>query len=76
MPTYEYQCTACGNKLEEFQSITAGPKRKCPSCKRRKLVRLIGSGSGILFKGPDWPGQEIARSEEKQRNSKNAKRGL
>jgi putative FmdB family regulatory protein len=66
MPTYEYQCTACGHKLEEFQSIVAPPKRKCPNCKRRKLVRLIGSGSGVIFKGGDWPGQEIARREAKR----------
>lgn len=51
IPTYEYQCTACGHKFEEFQSIIAPIRRKCPSCKRRKLNRLIGPGSGIIFKG-------------------------
>ena len=73
MPTYEYQCTACGNKLEEFQSITAAPKRKCPSCKRRKLVRLIGSGSAILFKGPgfyqtDYRSKEYKKAAEEDKN--------
>jgi len=72
MPTYDYQCTACGYKLEIFQNMTATPKRKCPNCKRRKLVRLIGSGSGIIFRGGDWPGQEIARSAEKRGDNKNA----
>ena len=24
---------------------------KCPKCKKNKLVRLIGSGTGIIFKG-------------------------
>ena len=51
MPTYEYRCNACGHEFEEFQSITAPVKRKCPKCGRPKLERLIGTGAGILFKG-------------------------
>ena len=51
MPTYEYRCEVCGHQLEHFQSITARPLRKCPACKKDKLVRLIGSGAGIIFKG-------------------------
>ena len=67
MPTYEYQCTACGHKLEEFQSITASPKRKCPNCKRRKLVRLIGQGSGILFKGSGFYETDYRSREYKKK---------
>ncbi len=51
MPTYEYQCDACGHELEEFQSITAKPLKKCPACGKNKLKRLIGTGAGIIFKG-------------------------
>lgn len=51
MPTYEYRCEACGHEFEEFQSITAAALRKCPSCKKAKLRRLIGTGAGIIFKG-------------------------
>ena len=51
MPTYEYRCKACGHELEIFQSITEGVKRKCPSCGKSKLERLIGTGAGIIFKG-------------------------
>ncbi len=51
MPTYEYECNACGHKFEEFQSMTAKTLKKCPECKKLKLQRLIGSGSGIIFKG-------------------------
>ena len=51
MPTYEYLCGACDERVEIFQSMSEGPKRKCPKCKRSKLVRQIGSGAGILFKG-------------------------
>jgi len=51
MPTYEYRCDACGHELEEFQSMTAKPLKKCPDCGKNKLVRLIGTGAGIIFKG-------------------------
>lgn len=51
MPTYEYQCEACGHEMEAFQSITESPLRKCPSCGKAKLKRLIGTGAGIIFKG-------------------------
>jgi len=50
MPTYEYQCQKCRGKHEAFQSITARPLSKCPKCGGR-LKRLLGSGSGFLFKG-------------------------
>lgn len=51
MPTYEYRCKACGHEFEEFQSITAPVLKKCPSCAKLKLERLIGIGSAVMFKG-------------------------
>ena len=50
MPTYEYQCQKCKRRHEAFQAITAKPLTTCPRC-GGKLKRLIGSGSGFLFKG-------------------------
>ncbi len=51
MPTYEYLCEACGHEFELFQSMSASVKRKCPDCGKLKLKRLIGTGSGVIFKG-------------------------
>lgn len=51
MPTYEYQCDACGEKFEQFQSIKAPPVKKCPKCNKAKVRRLIGTGAGLIFKG-------------------------
>lgn len=51
MPTYDYECDACGHEFELFQSITASVKRKCPECGKLKLRRLFGTGAAIVFKG-------------------------
>lgn len=51
MPTYDYVCDSCDHQFELYQSIKAAAKRKCPSCGRMKLRRLIGPGAAIMFKG-------------------------
>ena len=51
MPTYEYECDACGHRFEKFQSITSAAIRKCPKCGKSKVRRLISAGAGLLFKG-------------------------
>ncbi|MCU0611224.1 MAG: zinc ribbon domain-containing protein, partial [Candidatus Eisenbacteria bacterium] len=53
MPTYEYRCTACGHTLELFQRITAPAITRCPKCSG-SLERLIGTGVGVIFKGPGF----------------------
>ena len=50
MPNYDYECTKCGNEFEAFQKMTDKPLSKCPKCSG-KVKRLIGAGSGIIFKG-------------------------
>ncbi len=51
MPTYDYECSSCGHRFEEFQSMSAKPLKKCPECGKNALERLIGLGAGIIFKG-------------------------
>lgn len=51
MPTYDYECEACGHTFEEFQSISAEILKKCPKCKKNKLRRLFGTGAALVFKG-------------------------
>jgi putative FmdB family regulatory protein len=51
MPTYDYVCGACEHAWDEFQSITAKPTKKCPSCGKPRAKRRIGPGAGIIFKG-------------------------
>jgi putative FmdB family regulatory protein len=51
MPNYDYECSACGHAFEEFQTMTDAKLSKCPKCGKNKLARLIGGGSGMIFKG-------------------------
>ena len=55
MPTYEYQCDnpKCGAVWTVFEPPSAKPG-SCPKCRSRRVVRRIGSGSAIIFKGPGW----------------------
>ncbi len=51
MPTYQYECSECNYSFEILQSMTDRKLKKCPQCGKRKLDRLLGTGSGIIFKG-------------------------
>ena len=64
MPTYDYECGACGHRFEHFQGISEPVLRKCPECRRLKLVRLIGTGAGILFKGSGFYETDYKRAGE------------
>jgi len=50
MPTYDYECEKCGHSFEHFQKMSDELLKKCPKC-GKKVHRLIGGGSGIIFKG-------------------------
>ena len=69
MPTYEYRCNECGHEFEEFQSITSKPLRRCPECGKNTVDRLIGCGSGVIFKGSGFY-QTDYRSEGYQKAAK------
>ncbi|MFB7612667.1 FmdB family zinc ribbon protein [Kitasatospora sp. NPDC056181] len=49
MPTYQYQCTECGNGLEAVQKFTDEALTTCPECQGR--LRKVFSAVGVVFKG-------------------------
>ena len=49
MPTYQYACTACGEKHEAVQSFTDAPLTECPAC--GGTLRKVFSAVGVVFKG-------------------------
>jgi putative FmdB family regulatory protein len=66
MPTYEYKCENCGHQFEQFQSITSKPLRVCPQCGENTLTRLIGAGSGIIFKGSGFYSTDYRKESYKK----------
>lgn len=53
MPIYEYECKACGHRLEKIQKISAAPLTDCPACERSELSRLV-SAAGFRLAGGGW----------------------
>ncbi|MFJ9726112.1 FmdB family zinc ribbon protein [Streptomyces sp. NPDC101209] len=49
MPTYQYQCTECGEGLEAVQKFTDDALIECPNCGGR--LKKVFSAVGIVFKG-------------------------
>jgi putative FmdB family regulatory protein len=72
MPTYQYKCTECGYRFEEFQKITDAPIKSCPKC-QGKTKRVITGGAGFLLKGSGFYStdyrSESYRKSEKQETS-------
>jgi putative FmdB family regulatory protein len=49
VPTYQYQCTECGEGLEAVQKFTDDALTECPGCGGR--LKKVFSAVGIVFKG-------------------------
>ena len=49
MPTYQYACTECDERLEAVQSFSDAPLTECPVCSGR--LRKVFSAVGVVFKG-------------------------
>ncbi len=74
MPTYDYECDACGHEFELFQQISEAIKKKCPECGKRKLRRLFGTGAAIMFKGSgfyetDYRSESYKKGAEAEKKS-------
>jgi len=69
MPTYDYKCQECGHAFELFQKMSDPVLKKCPECKG-KVKRLIGAGSGLIFKGSGF----YATDYKKKKTSSDTKK--
>jgi len=79
MPTYDYECKQCDETFEVFQSITAPKLTDCPTC-GGPVTRLIGTGSGIVFKGSgfyetDFKEKKGSKPEPKKKEKESKKEG-
>ena len=54
MPTYNYECKKCENKLEVMQKMSDDPLTACPKCNEEELKKVIVAGGGFQLKGKGW----------------------
>ena len=60
MPLYEYQCDACGGRIERIRKFSDPPlDEPCPTCGGH-LTKLLSSPA-IQFKGSGWYITDYAR---------------
>lgn len=50
MPTYQYACPDCGAEFEKVQKFSDNPIKKCPTCGKSKVHRVINRVA-VAFKG-------------------------
>jgi putative FmdB family regulatory protein len=67
MPFYEYQCRHCGHHLEALQKLSDAPLKKCPSCGRAQLARIV-SRVAFRLKGGGWYETDFKSDGENKRN--------
>lgn len=67
MPFYEYECPNCGYHDEVLQKITDKPLKKCPSCGRNGLKKLM-SAPVFRLKGSGWYETDFKSDKENKRN--------
>jgi putative FmdB family regulatory protein len=67
MPFYEYECPHCGYDEEVLQKITDKPLKKCPSCGKNGLRKLI-SAPVFRLKGSGWYETDFKSDKENKRN--------
>ena len=68
MPFYEYQCSACGHRLEALQKISDDPLVDCPNCGAQGLKKLI-SAAAFRLKGTGWYETDFKNNGKKEEKS-------
>jgi len=67
MPFYEYECPSCHRQTEVMQKISDKPLKKCPSCGKAGLRKLI-SAPVFRLKGSGWYETDFKSDKEGKRN--------
>jgi predicted nucleic acid-binding Zn ribbon protein len=56
----------------EFQSMSETRLVKCPSCSKPSLKRLIGGGTGVIFKGSGFYSTDYKSKSGEKSDKKDA----
>ena len=67
MPFYEYECANCKFYKEVMQKVSDAPLKKCPSCGKNALKKLV-SAPVFRLKGAGWYETDFKGDKEHKRN--------
>src|SRR5580698_3040303 len=67
MPFYEYECSNCRYYVEVMQRLADAPLKKCPSCGKNALKKLV-SAPVFRLKGAGWYETDFKSDKEQKRN--------
>jgi putative FmdB family regulatory protein len=67
MPFYEYECESCKFYTELLQKVSDAPLKKCPSCGKNKMKKLV-SAPVFRLKGGGWYETDFKGDKENKRN--------
>ena len=67
MPFYEYECANCKFYKEVMQKVSDAPLKKCPSCGKNALKKLV-SAPVFRLKGAGWYETDFKSDNEHKRN--------
>jgi putative FmdB family regulatory protein len=67
MPFYEYECSNCKFYTELLQKVSDPPLKKCPSCKKTTMKKLV-SAPVFRLKGAGWYETDFKSDKEGRRN--------
>src|SRR5688572_1240043 len=67
MPFYEYECQSCKFYTELMQKLSDPPLKKCPSCGKSTMKKLI-SAPVFRLKGAGWYETDFKSDKEDKRN--------
>src|SRR5262245_19610484 len=66
MPFYEYECSSCKFYTEVLQKVSDAPLRKCPSCGKNDIIKLV-SATVFRLKGGGWYETDFKSDKEGKR---------
>jgi putative FmdB family regulatory protein len=67
MPFYEYECANCRFYSEVMQKISDPPMKRCPSCGKNTMKKLV-SAPVFRLKGGGWYETDFKSDKEAKRN--------
>ena len=67
MPFYEYECQSCKFYTELLQKVSDAPLKKCPSCGKSTMKKLV-SAPVFRLKGGGWYETDFKGDKENKRN--------